>query len=154
MQYKLNGFDLRETYGVVISNGSDTFLAFPKRKESLEHNWQEQDGIDKDLAEPHFEAREFRLTCALIANGLIDFNSKYNAFFTELAKQGVHDLYIKDLDRAFKVYYKDQENMSKITQLDRVKCAVKFELIFGETNPADNIPTVYLVDDEDRFLTA
>ncbi|QTE36031.1 hypothetical protein J3L18_23245 [Mucilaginibacter gossypii] len=154
MQYSLNGHDLKQTYGVLISNGSETFLAFPKRKDSLEMNWPEQDGIDKDLNDPHFEAREFKLTCALIAYGLADFNNKYNGFFTELSKLGTHELYIKDLDRTFLVYYKDQQNLTKLSQIDRDKCGVKFDLIFGETNPADNIPKVYLVDDEDNFLIA
>lgn len=152
--YILNGKDLYTTFGMIISGGSDTFLAFPKRKESLTHSWPEEQGVDIDLSEPNFEAREFKLSCALVCAGRTEFWLKYNGLFTELGNQGIHQLYIKDLDKTFLIYYKSQENIGKLTQLDRNRVAIKFDLIFGETNPADNIEVVYLVDDEDRFLIA
>ncbi|MEO7212661.1 hypothetical protein [Mucilaginibacter sp.] len=154
MDYTLNGYDLKEMFGLVISNGSDTFLAYPKRKDSLQNNWPEQDGIDKDLTDPHFEARDFKLSCALIAEGREDFKTRYDALFTLLSGQGSKELYIADIDRAYHVYYKEQVNLTKLTQLNRESCGVKFDLVFAETNPFDNIPAVYLVDDQDRFLSA
>lgn len=152
--YILNGKDLFTIFGLVISGGSDTFLGFPKRKESLVHSWPEEQGIDIDLSEPNFEAREFKLICNLISAGRTEFWTKYNGLFTELSTQGTHNLYIKDLDRTFLIYYKSQENIGKITQLDKDRVAIKFDLVFGETNPEDNIEVVYLVDETDRFLIA
>lgn len=149
--YKLNGKDLKEIFGVVISNGSDTFLAFPERKDSLENNWPDEDGIEVDLNDPTFQAREFRLNCALVASGRVDFKTKYYALFTELKRSGTHTLLIQDLDQEYEVFYKKQENITKLTQIDRDKVAVKFDLIFREVT--DSIPAVYLVDEQGRFLT-
>ncbi len=154
MSYTLNGKDLETLFGVTVTDGSDTFLAFPKRKKSLSHNYQDKNGIDIDLSEPYFEARPFKLSCALVADSRVLFWEKYNGLFTELSLPGILDLYISDLDKTFNIYYEDQQNVGKITALDGGEVCVKFDLLFSETDPADNMTAVYLVDEQDRFLIA
>lgn len=155
MQYKLNGNDLLERFGVRVKNGAGTLLQFPKRKESTSSNWPEQDGIDIDLGDPHFESREFRLTCTLIGNSREDFKTKYYGLFTELKKQYSQELYSTDLDETFHLYFKEMESLRKLSRrIDSKLVGVEFELVFGEVNPNDNIPVVYLVDEQNNFLIA
>jgi hypothetical protein len=151
----LNGKDLKNVFGAVITGGTASLLAYPKRKASYETNWDDEDGDDIDIADPKFEARVFTLNVSVVGNGLDDFNSKYNALFTELKQGGTHELYIEDHDRTYVLYYQNQQNLSKVTRsLQLSKAGVKFDLLLSETNPNNNIIPVYLTDDQDRFLTA
>jgi hypothetical protein len=150
----LNGKDLALIFGTHIQrNGSDPFLAFPKRKESLSHNYPEETGIDIDLGAPQFEAREFSLKCALIADNRTDYWIKYSGLFTELSQAGTHTLYLADLDKAFLLYYKAQQGVSKLVRFGSSgKVGVIFELVFGEADPRSNIDIIYLGEDPDTFL--
>lgn len=151
--YILNGKDLFGVFGTTVQKGSGSFIAFPERKGSLQHNWNDEDGLDIDLVSPKFEARDFRLQCTLISNDRSDFWTKYNGLFTELSTMGTHSLYISDLDKTYAIFYKNQSNLKKLTRLEGdMKIGVSFDLIFGETDPMDNIEAVYLVDDQDRYL--
>lgn len=155
MQALLGGSDIKELYGLLISGGIPSLLALPERKDSLNHDWPEEPGLDIDLSNPQFKARQFTFNCAIIADDRDDFFSKYNGLFTALSVEGVIPLYINDHDRTYNVYYISQQNCTKLSKIiNTTKVGIKFDLVFGETNPADNIPAVYLVDDQDRFLTA
>lgn len=155
MNYKLNDNDLLELYGITVNDGSSSFLAFPKRKDSLKNNWQDENGIDIDLISPKFEAREFVIKCTLEASTQIDFWNKYNGLFTELSISGTHELFVPDLDKIYTVFYVEQQNVKKVTRINsEYPVGVQFDLVFGEVDPTVNIEAVYLVDSSDRFLIA
>ncbi|MCZ4244983.1 hypothetical protein [Pedobacter punctiformis] len=162
MGSKLNNKDLESVFGVIIeSDGLNEFLAFPKRKDSLNHNWPEVNGKDIDLSNPTFEARKFTLKCVLTALGSTDqirndnFWSQYNGLFTELSGVGTHEIYLASIDKTFIAYYVDQQSVSKITHVDQEKkLIIKFDIIFQESDPFANIQKVYLVDQDDTFLIA
>ncbi|TAE81917.1 MAG: hypothetical protein EAY81_09410 [Bacteroidetes bacterium] len=161
MGYKLNNKDFKGIFGIDVTTGSNTFLAFPKRKESLNKNWAELNGLEIDLQEPFFESREFKLNCCLNVVNLgnataakTEYWNKYNGLFTELSGLGTHQLFVEDLGKTFYVYYKEQSNFQKLTSFSSGKIAVTFDLVFGETNPSDNMDAVYLVDEQDRYLIA
>jgi len=153
--YILNGADLREAYGLIVEGGSGSFLALPARKEPLSHDFRDRDGLDVDLWQPRFRAREFTLSCALCAPGRDAFWARYNALFTELAGSGAHELEIADLARKFRVYYKEQRNVRKLTPLDGAAGGawLRFDLVLAEASWEDNMDRVYLVDHEGRHLT-
>jgi len=152
--YILNGIDLWTAYGLLVEGGSGGFLALPARKESLSHDFTDRDGLDIDLWQPRFRAREFALRCALHAPDRDAFWTRYNALFTELAAPGAHTLEVADLGRAFRVYYKEQRNLRKLTPLHGGEGAwLRFELVLAETNHLDNIERTYLVDHIGRYLT-
>lgn len=154
-RYTLNTADLYDIFGVVVESGSNTFLSFPGRKDSLTHDFTDRDGMDIDLQDPRFKAREFAISCALHATSNEDFWNKYNGLFTELAGSGTHVLYIADLDREFKLFYKEQRNIKKLTPISgRSNVWIKFDLVFGEANWTENLDQVYLVDHEGRYLIA
>lgn len=154
-RYKLNNNDLHTTFGVVVENGSNSFLAFPTRKDSLTNDFMDQNGIDIDLQDPRFKAREFVINCALYATSKEDFWNKYNGLFTELSASGQHTLYITDLDREYKVYYKEQRGIKKLTPISgRSDVWIRFDIVFGESNWTANIDQVFLIDHEGRYLIA
>lgn len=149
----LNGHDLKGLYGLVISNGTVQFLQYPARKTSVSHDWPEETGIDIDLDNPQFSAREFTLTCALIADNPVDFMNQYNGLFTELSGLDTHAIYLEEIGQTYYVYYKSQANLTKLTKINNTtKVGVKFDLIFGETDPANNMVAVFLVDDNANFI--
>jgi len=153
MANALNGKDLKALFGVQVIK-TDDFLNRPKPKDSLENDFQDQDGLDKDLSARKLASRTFELPCALIATSRDDFHTKYDGLFTELTKGGLQELYLEDLDRTYYLYYEDQQPVTKLTQIDREHVGIKFTIIFSETDPLSNITIIYLIDDQDRYLTA
>lgn len=155
---KFNNKDLRAVFGTVVLNSED-FLPFPKRKESLKHDFPDTNGLDIDLAQPTFAAREFKLKCVLEAVGdneelaKANFWNLWNGLFTEVSAVGVHELYLGAISRTFYVYYINQQSVSKMS-FENGRIVVSFEIVFGETDPYANIQKVYLVDHNDKFLIA
>ncbi|MBD1394257.1 hypothetical protein [Mucilaginibacter glaciei] len=154
MRYAWNGYDFKALFGVTARRDSDPFIAWADVKDSLEQDFKDEDGIIKDLAEPKFKPREFTMKLALIANGREDFFYKYEAFQTVVTAPGLHELYRAENNRFYQVYFKKQTNLTTLTQLDALRVGIMFDLVLGELNPLANIVRVYLVDDQDRFLTA
>lgn len=153
MKYILNGYDLEEKFGLIIKNGVDPLLAMPERKESVTNDFQDQNGIEKDLAAPKFKARTFVFDCALEANDANDLQVKYFGLFNLLSQQGVYTLYNDFLNLTVTIFYtKFTSNNSGLYKTSNNKIATDFKLEFGETDPYGNIPIVYLVDDVDRYL--
>lgn len=153
-QGTINGYAF-SIFGITISTGMASFLAFPKRKDSVENNWQEEDGIDKDLADPHFAARDFTLNVNLAADSRADFKTKYYGLYNELKSSGTIELYLADLDETYYLFYKDQQNFKKLKRkIDGPFVRVSFELLFGEISPEDNIDDTYIVTDQDEYIIA
>lgn len=150
----MNGKDLRHVFGVIFQPGAtDDFVNFPAAKSSLEHDFPETSGIDKDLSQPVAAAREFSIKCAMIASSRDDFWNKHDGLFTELTTPGVKELYIPDQDRTYYLYYKKMENATKLSQINRDHVGIKFTLVLGELDPFANITKIILVDDQRRYLT-
>lgn len=159
-QYKLNGLGLTETYGVTVykegnqRESSDSFMAWPKRKESLTVDRQDQDGVQIDLSDPKLASRDFVLKCAIHAEDRDDYFSKYNAFRTELLGADTHEIYVADHDKTYIVYYKEQRSFRSLTNVNADNVWATFEVVLGEVNPTENMEYVFLVDDQDRYLIA
>lgn len=154
-QGTISGYDLKNDFGLTITGGIPSFLAFPKRKASVQHDWPEVDGIDIDLSEPTFEARQFTLSVVLSANSRADFKNKYYGLFTLLKQEGILQLYFSDIDQTFYVYFNEQQNVKKLAKkINTDKVGIQFDLVFGEINPEDNIEDVYIITENDEFLIA
>lgn len=156
--YKLNNKGMIEVFGTIVTReSSDSFLAYAARKDSLTIDREDEDGIQIDLAAPKLKSREFILNCTIVANNRADYMNYYNGLFTELIGADTHTIYIKDHDKTYSVYYKEQRGLKKYGNLDTTaadKIGVSFQLVLGERNPAENIDFVYLVDNQDRYLIA
>ena len=150
----LDDNDLQGIFGVQVLKRPDSFLALPALKATVEHDWPEEDGIDKDLGSPKYEPREFTLSCGLKGTDRADFVSKLNGLFTQLRIEGTHSLYLQWLDETFTVFYKSMANFKTVSKLTSGEVYATFDLVLGEMNPDDNIEPVYLVDDAGAFIIA
>lgn len=151
-RYFLDGADLWLYYKVGIESGSDDFLKMPKRKDSIMHNWQDENGIDVDLSRVFLEPKEIELKCHIIADSEADFWDNYNRLLTKLTQPGVRRLTIAEFGRDFYVYYKECNIYTRFTRLlQSQKVACKFNLKITEKNPAMTTQT-FIVDEENRFL--
>lgn len=155
MQFILNGQDLETTYGVIITNGVNAMMALPDRKASVSHDFPEQDGLDIDLTQPRFSARAFVFNCVLHAISIQDLQNKYFALFTMLRGAGSYQLFNSFLNLTINIYYTKQSNIGNIYKSVKNGVegyAIKFDLNFNETNPDDNIPNIYLTNQDGQFL--
>ena len=150
----LDDNDLQAIFGVQVLKRPDSFLALPTLKATVEHDWPEEMGTDKDLGNPNYEAREFTLSCGLKGSDRADFVSKLSGLFTQIRIEGTHSLYLEWLDATFTVYYKSMANFKTVSKLTAGEVYATFDLVLGEMNPDDNIDPVYLVDDDGAFIIA
>jgi hypothetical protein len=150
-QGTINNLDFL-VFGATVNKGMDAFFFYGKRKDSVNHSFPEEDGEDRDLTDPHIDPREFIVTITITANGLADFKNKYWGLRNELKSPGLIELYYADHDETYLIYYKDQQNFKKITNsFSGATVAVQFDIVFSETNPADNTGD-NLVDEQDNFI--
>lgn len=151
-RYYIDGADLWLYYKVGVESGSDDFLKMPKRKESITHNWQDENGLDVDLSRVFLEAKEIELKCHIIADSEADFWENYNRLLTTLTKPGVRRLSVTELGRDFFVYYKECNIYTRFTRLlQSNKVACKFSLKLIEKLPSLTQQT-FIVDEANRFI--
>lgn len=147
----LNGNDLYSTYGLTITNVVPALLALPDRKASVSHDFPEENGISIDLTNPAFSARTFTFNCILQADTVGDLKNRYQGLFTLLKIAGTYQFYNSFLDMTVYLFYQKQSNLTSVNRTAS-GFAIKFDLQFGETDPDANLPDVYLVDDQNRFI--
>lgn len=114
-RHYLNGLDVYETYGVIISGGSASFLGMPKRKEGLAYEWPDENGTQRDLATAVFEEKQVLLSCALKAADIDDFWAKRLAFQQQLNRPGWQLWRVMDNNRDYKVRFISETNPRKLT---------------------------------------
>lgn len=155
-QYYIDGSDLYMVFGITVESGSDDLLKFPSRKESISHNWQDENGIDVDLSRVFFEAREATFSCNFIANSQADFWTKYNSFIYKMMQPGLRRLEVSEFDKSFYVYYKDCPSYARYTKIkkgpDAGKILCKFQITFVESKPVLDSSNVYIITDDTKFL--
>lgn len=131
-RYKLNGNDLYDVYGFVVSSGSDDFLKFPDRKESLTYNWPDENGTQRDLSDPKFEEGAATLKGVIIAVNAADFWDKYNALWYAFSLPETRALEVVELSKTFDIFYKKATKPTRFTRLKEVnKIAVEVEFELG-----------------------
>lgn len=148
----IDGKDLYTTFGVIISEGSDDFLKFPKRKESITHDWGDKNGIDVDLSKPFFEAKDVSLRCALIATSKAEFWTNHRAFLAEMGKPGTRRLTVSAFEQSFYVFYRDCTNFERFTQIKDGKIACKFTILVTEQEPQLSSEDIHWIDDDGSFV--
>jgi hypothetical protein len=155
--YEIDGFDLWDNFGITIEKGGlDDFLKIPARKQSIQHDWTDEDGIDIDLSRTFLEAREISIPCVIIAESETDFWTKYNGFLGLLIKPNTRRFTVNPLSSEFMVFYKDCTIYQKLTAFKQTgKLICKFTLAVVEKAPsvAGN-QAVYIIDEQGRFLIA
>lgn len=148
--YKLNGNDLYDVYGLVVTGGSDDLVKFPKRKDTLINNWRESDGSQYDLTNPKFEDTPVTLNCCLIADSEANFWAQYTALLTAFSMSGTLALEVVELGKTFSIFYKETSKAERLSRIkNTTKIGMNLDIIFQVTGYADSygpIPGVNVVN--------
>lgn len=134
--YYMDGEDLYDTYGVVVTTSNDAFLYYPTLKEPLGHDYRDKTGKEYDLSTPNYQTREAILKVWMIASSEVDFWTKYKAFWAKLSAPGARALQIVELGQTFDVFYRKTESVSRLTRIKNtskvgVTMELRFEIING-----------------------
>lgn len=155
-KYQFDGKDLWVAYSVFVESGSDDFLKYAAKKESITHDWMDSNGIDVDTSRVFVGPRDITLRCAIIVATEAEFWQKYTGFIADLTQPGSRRITVVEFgSRSFYCIYKDCGSFDRFTRLrdgTTTKIACKFSLTLTETNP--NLPNdnIFIVDEEGRFL--
>lgn len=152
-RYFIDGIDLWN-FKTIVSRGSEDFLRYPARKQSMEHNWPNQNGVEVDLTKVYFDARDITLECAIICQSEADFWTSYKGLLALMAQPGKRRIEIAEFSgQQFFVHYKDCAVYSRFTRIkDSNLIANKFNITLTENEPSIDNTVVYIVDEQGRFL--
>lgn len=155
-QYYMDGADLWLVYGVTIRAGSDDLMKFPERKDSISHDWEDENGIDIDLSRVFLQSREATFQCNIIANNEQDFWQKYNSFLAMLVQPNLRRLEISELSASYFVYYKQCPSFTRFTRIKAGphsgKVAAQFTITLVEQSPNIDASNRYVIDEQNRFI--
>jgi len=151
----LDGMDLWTSFGIFVESGSDDFLKFPDRKDSISHDWQDSNGLDVDLSRVYFKDRDITLKMAIIVGSEEEFWTKRKAFLAQWAQPGTRRLTVGEFQQTFYVYYKSCGSFSRFTRImNATKIMCKFSIIVTEPEPTFDNNDVFLVDEDGRFIVS
>jgi hypothetical protein len=152
-QYFLDGMDFWTNFSMIVESGSDDFIKFPDRKDSITHDWLDSNGLDVDLTRVTFKDRNIVLKMAIIVSTPEEFWLKRNAFLAQWSQPGTHRLTSTELGQSFYVFYKSCGSFSRFTRLQNTnKIACKFTITVNEPGPTFDNNDVFLVDDDGRAI--
>lgn len=152
-RYYIDGADMWETYRVGVESGSDDFLKMPRRKESISHDWKDENGLDVDLTRVFLEAKTIELKCHILAESEAQFWLYYEAFLYKLTRPGLRRITVTELGKDFYVYYDDctiYQRFTRIRGSNLVAC--KFNLKLIEKLPTSGTAPTFLVSQNDLFI--
>ncbi|WP_042373044.1 hypothetical protein [Bacteroides neonati] len=140
----INGQDVYTTYGAYLTElkagdhaNYNELLKPPAMKPYTAVAYREQDGeaLPDVLPIPRFEARDITLHFAITAETKTDWFAKYTAFIT-LLKSGWLNIEVPELNKTYKMYYKDCTNYEQLTYLkEEAVYASRFKLKLREPKP-------------------
>jgi hypothetical protein len=148
----LNGYDLKTTFNCVFENAVNVMWGFAQRKASLKNSFANKNGDDIDLVNPKMEARNFIFNCVVSGKDMAELKNNYFALYPILKGGNVYSLYNDVADMTMSIYYQKQSGLTSPYRNSENGYSVRFQLEFDETDPDLNIPNIYLVDDQNRFL--
>jgi hypothetical protein len=154
--YFIDGKDIWTAYNIFVESGSDDFLQYPAKKESITHDWMDSNGIDVDLSRVFLEPREITLRCAIIVTSSDQFWQKYTGFIADLTQPGTRRIEVAEFgSRSFNVHYKSCNDFTRLTRVKEgttTKIACKFTLVLVEPVPVLDNGNIFIVDEDGRFL--
>jgi hypothetical protein len=152
-RYFLDGIDLWKTFSIAVQKGSDFFLKLPARKDSVTHDWKDEDGIDIDTSRVYFKEREAQIEMWSVTKTEDEFWTKYNNFLSVWRKPGTRRLEVIELSRQFFIIYKDNNIFERFTRIKNSDLiATKFTITVLELKPSVNTAPTFLIEERGRFL--
>jgi hypothetical protein len=114
----IDGHDAWQELGFVVRPGSmESWLLLPELKEPFSHDWKDEDGIEVDLENIHLKDKKTSLKCYFISDSEVAFWNKYNALVELLTSPGLRNIYYRELDKEFEVYYTRSSDPRRIKGL-------------------------------------
>ena len=140
----INDVDIFTDYGAFLveekpgeNKNYSSLLKPPATKTHTAVSFREQDGekLPETLV-PAWEARDVTLHFAIMASDRRQFLIRYSAFlaFLKAGNKGWLNLYQQELDRSFRLYYKECTDYSQLTDFGG-EVAAKFSVKFREPAP-------------------
>lgn len=140
----INEKDAYKEYGVFLTEdkpGTHTnyneLLKVPAMKAYTSVAFREQDGekLPIVLPIPRFEARDVTLYFALVADTKANWFLRYTTFLT-LMKSGWLNIQVPELNKTYRMYFKECGSYEQITYLDdETVYASRFKIKFREPKP-------------------
>lgn len=133
-----NDKDAYTQYGVFLTENRcdehtniDALLAAPAMKPYLSVSFRELDGekLPAVLPVPRFEARDMTLYFCLCVETAEDYQNRYAAFVS-LLKSGRLSIRVPNLNRTYKVYYKELSGYEQLSET-----TARFKVKFREPEP-------------------
>ena len=141
----VNGVDIFKEYGAYLveekpgeNRNYSSLLKPPPAKGHTAVSFRERDGEElPGTLLPAWEPRDVDLHFAIVAPDGRGFMERYSAFlaFLKAGKKGWLELYLQELGRSFRLYYKDCTDYSQLTGFDG-EVAARFSVRFREPAPA------------------
>lgn len=134
--YKQYGVFLTEDKGGTHTNYNE-LLKPPAMKAYTSVAFREQDGekLPVILPIPRFEPRDVTLYFALAADTKANWFTQYTAFLT-LLKSGWLSIQVPELNKTYKMYFKECTNYEQLTYFDVGEVyASRFKVKFREPKP-------------------
>lgn len=140
----INNVDVYKVYGVFLTEDQessysnyDELMKPSQVKSYTEISYPEQDGVTLPAKlSPKLEARDFTLYFALVAKNRTGFYVRYSSFLS-LLRSGWLDIKVPELDKTYKVYYKECSGYSQLVPLSEStgEVGARFKVKFREPSP-------------------
>lgn len=154
----LDSIDLWDGFKTgILKGGSTDLLQYAPKKDSIEHDWLDEHGIEVDLSAPKFDPRTLNITCIIITNTKNEFFDNYNALINQLMLPGLHALQIvaHGTDKNYYVYYKSCSAWSQVKSIkldNNIMIVHQFTLTLSEPQPEVGASTSRIIDEDGRYL--
>lgn len=152
LRYLIDGIDIREAYGVVISK-SNGLLSRPKTKTPPKTDWKDYHGEVVDLSATRKEPRTITLKGWMPADNKGDLAAKWNAFMRIFDKPGTRRLTV-DIHPThplvYEVYLADETDIEK--QWSYRDMAGTFTLKLREPEPVKRVIRQIVTSENTRTL--
>lgn len=140
----INDVDVFQSYGVFLTEDQenshsnyDELMKPSQVKSYTEINFPEQDGVKLPVTLfPKLEARDIILYFALIGKDRAEFYTRYSSFLS-LLRGGWLSIRVPELDKTYKVYYKECSGYTQLVNLSESSREVgaRFKVKFREPSP-------------------
>jgi hypothetical protein len=130
----INGLDFYTQYSVGVTKIKG-HLDMPKPKKKESHNWDDENGEDVYLGKTYFEPREIEMELFIQAATKALFVSKIKTFFDAIRANGLQALKLGNIPKVFLVYYKDSDELVRMSKWNDTLMVGRFKVKFVEPNP-------------------
>jgi hypothetical protein len=133
----IDGLDMYESYKCFLLKGGDQdLLVFPERKEPDEINWFEKNGVDVDLEDVAFKAREVRMSFYFSCPTSGEFLRNLDTFYRHISSKGYREVFLRELNRTFLLRFLSCEEYSQRGHFSKTgRKAARINVVFSCDDP-------------------